>query len=210
MKLQVDCRCGYPSGFCMKIHFSTESSITRITGQSGVGKTTALKAIAGLVQPEHGQILFNDLVLFDSNQKENIPAKDRPVGMVFQDSLLFPHLNVRDNLLYGKKRNHRSQVSLDEVAGRLEIDDLLNRRPHSLSGGQARRVAIGRALVQCPRLLLLDEPFTGLDSRRRLSAQQLIQDISTANDISILISAHEDAEELLVAGNHIHFQQIKE
>lgn len=203
MSLQVDVRCRYSSGFCIEAKFTTQAQITKITGQSGAGKSTILLAIAGLMLPDEGKITLGDTVFFDSSKKTNLAEQDRRIGFVFQESLLFPHLSVKDNLLFGKSRNPSSNVSLEDVVSRLEIDPILDRKPETLSGGQARRVAIGRALLQSPRLLLLDEPFSGLDEKRRTDAQELILDVSNKNQFPIVIASHDKVDGSLSVNKHI-------
>ena len=165
----------------LEAEFTFGDGITAIFGPSGAGKTTLLHVLAGLNAPESGRIELGDRVLFDAAAGVDVPPERRRVGVVFQEPRLFPHLTVRDNLLYGAARNEarsassgRSAITLDRVASVLDLASFLDRKPTSLSGGEARRVAIGRALLSDPEFLLLDEPLAGLDERRKESALALL------------------------------------
>ncbi len=141
--------------------------ITGISGASGSGKSTLLALIAGLLMPQRGRINLNGTPLYDSTSRTWQPAHKRHIGLVFQDGQLFPHLSVRSNLLYGFNNIDVSQrrFSLAQIAQLLEISDLLERKPAQLSGGEKQRVALGRAVLYSPQLLLLDEPLSALDER---------------------------------------------
>jgi len=149
--------------------FDCAEGVTALFGPSGAGKTTLVNAIAGLLRPDRGRIALDGEVLFDSALGIHVPARERRFGYVFQEGRLFPHLTVRQNLTYS--RRHREgpdpRADLDHIVGLLGIADLLERRPAQLSGGERQRVAIGRALLARPRLLLLDEPLASLDGPRR-------------------------------------------
>lgn len=140
--------------------------VTALFGPSGSGKTTFLRLIAGLSRADHGRVTVNGEAWQDSDSGLFIPPHDLPVGFVFQDSRLFPHLTVRENLLYGYKRlpAGRRVVKSEDVIQRLSLENLLDRYPATISGGQKQRVAIGRALLRSPRLLLFDEPLASLDA----------------------------------------------
>lgn len=156
--------------FERRVRLHDDARVVALTGHSGAGKTTVLNAIAGLVKPVEGRIEIDQRVLFDSATGIDLPAHERNVGYVFQDARLFPHMDVRRNLLYGAGRNTVdvvSEFSFDDIVQLLGIGALLQRRPANLSGGEAQRVAIGRALLSRPRLLLLDEPLSSLDRARR-------------------------------------------
>ncbi|WP_137388257.1 molybdenum ABC transporter ATP-binding protein [Rhodoligotrophos defluvii] len=169
MSLQVD--IGHAAGtFSLEARFEVpQAGVTALFGPSGSGKTTTVNAIAGLITPRHGRIVLNGETVFDAARQISVPARARRVGYVFQDARLFPHLSVRSNLLFGWKRAGRplGQVEIEEVIALLGLAPLLDRRPGKLSGGERQRVAIGRALLAAPRLLLLDEPLTALDAARR-------------------------------------------
>ena len=151
------------------VRIAEDARVLALTGPSGAGKTTVLNAIAGLVQPTAGRIAIGGRTLFDSTAGIDVPTPRRHVGYVFQDARLFPHRNVRANLLYGRhgRRGSDDAFQLDAVVALLGIESLLDRRPANLSGGEAQRVAIGRALLSQPAILLFDEPLSSLDRDRR-------------------------------------------
>jgi len=143
--------------------------VTALFGRSGAGKTTVINAIAGLVQPNSGRITLDGEVLFDAGKRAWVPARHRRFGYVFQEGRLFPHLTVRRNLLFSRlfNRGGDDPRELDRIVELLGLGGLLERRPAQLSGGEKQRVAIGRALLARPRLLLLDEPLASLDTHRK-------------------------------------------
>lgn len=153
--------------FALRVAFASDARITCLFGRSGSGKTSVAELVAGLIRPTRGRITLAGDVLFDGDTGVSVPTWQRRIGYVFQDVRLFPHLTVRDNLLYGARRAGDSSPALEQTATLLGLEALLERRPDSLSGGEARRVAIGRALLTRPRLLILDEPLAGLDGARR-------------------------------------------
>jgi molybdate transport system ATP-binding protein len=155
--------------FAVHAKFAAPDGVTALFGPSGSGKTSIVSLVAGLVTPDRGRIMCNGALLFDSAGKVNEPPHRRGIGYVFQDGRLFPHLTVAQNLDYGR-RMYRLPVEaseLERVIGMLDIGNLLNRRPGKLSGGERQRVAIGRALLMRPHLLLLDEPLASLDAARK-------------------------------------------
>ena len=146
-----------------------DSRVTGLCGISGAGKSTLLALIAGLQKPDAGRIVLADKVLVDTQQRIFLPPEKRHIGLVFQDARLFPHLSVENNLLYGfhRLRPQERHFTLAEIVALLEIGHLLQRQPRLLSGGEKQRVALGRALLYSPALLLLDEPLASLDAERK-------------------------------------------
>ena len=155
--------------FEIKVAFESQGSVTGLFGSSGSGKTSIVNMVAGLIKPDRGRIALDDTVLFDSTARVNVPMHRRRIGYVFQEGRLFPHLSVAANLDYGRRM---SRLPPDEAGQRrivdlLDIGHLLDRRPGRLSGGERQRIAVGRALLMRPRLLILDEPLASLDAARK-------------------------------------------
>ncbi|KUR70339.1 molybdenum ABC transporter ATP-binding protein [Novosphingobium fuchskuhlense] len=176
--------------------FASAGGITALVGPSGAGKSSVLEALAGLLRPEAGRIAVGGTVLFDSLARVNLPPEARACGVMFQDLRLFPHRRVLGNLLYGQRLAppERRFLSLEEVADFLDIAPLLGRRPRTLSGGEAQRVAIGRALLSGPRFLLMDEPLTALDDARREAIIAVIERIRDELALPILLVSHDRAD----------------
>lgn len=191
MPITFDCTYSYPDGFTLEGAYTAGDGVTGISGPSGSGKTTMLMLIAGLLRPTRGRITINDDVLVDTKKNHWLPPHQRGIGMVFQDSLLLPHRNVRANLTYGQKRKPRRSISFDHVIEVLELSDLLDRHPATLSGGQQRRVAIGRALLSGPRLLIFDEPWVGLEHTLRDRIVEFTKRCLHEWQIPTLIVSHE-------------------
>ena len=181
--------------------FSIDHGVTALFGHSGVGKTTVLNMIAGLLKPDEGHIIIGGETLFDKHK--NLPPEQRRCGYIFQDGRLFPHLSVRANLLYGAKRvtPENALMGFDDCIAFLGIGDLLERRPLTLSGGEAQRVAIGRALLSGPRFLAMDEPLSSLDAARREEIMRVIERIRDELKLPILYVSHDRAEVERLAGN---------
>ncbi len=156
-------------GFSIAAQFTSAAGVTALFGPSGAGKTTLVNMIAGLVAPDRGRIALDDVVLFNSECGIDVPVHRRRIGYVFQEGRLFPHLSVRSNLDYGRRMCGlaRDERETARVVDLLDIGHLVDRRPGKLSGGERQRVAIGRALLMRPRLLLLDEPLASLDAARK-------------------------------------------
>lgn len=170
--------------------FASDAGATVLVGASGAGKTSVLHAIAGLVRPDAGWVRVGGETLFDADERVDVPVARRRAGVVFQDTRLFPHLSVRTNLLYGAADDR----ALAETAALLDIAGLLERRPATLSGGEARRVAIGRALLGRPRFLLLDEPTVSLDAERREEVLRAVERARDAAGVPVLMVTHDRAE----------------
>ena len=176
--------------------FATPARLAALFGPSGAGKTSILDMIAGLLRPDRGRIAIEGQVLFDSANAIDLAPELRNCGYVFQDGRLFPHRRVNDNLLFGWKLAppERRWIAPATAIGFLGIGHLLERMPHTLSGGEAQRVAIGRALLSGPRFLLMDEPLSSLDSARRSEIMSLIERIRDELGIPILYVSHDRAE----------------
>jgi molybdate transport system ATP-binding protein len=170
--------------------FRSAGGATVLFGPSGVGKTSVLDMVAGLVRPDRGHVRVGGRTLTDVAAHIDVPVERRRAGYVFQGARLFPHLTVRRNLLYGAKGDHR----LAETMAMLDIAHLVERRPRTLSGGEARRVAIGRALLSDPAFLLLDEPTASLDGARREEVLRTIERIRDVGRLPILMVTHDPAE----------------
>ena len=173
--------------------------ITAIFGVSGAGKTSLINAIGGLTTPQEGRILLNDRLLFDAESGLNLPPEKRRIGYVFQDARLFPHYRVKGNLTYGMAKSMRSQF--DALVALLGIEQLLDRFPFSLSGGEKQRVAIGRALLSAPEILLMDEPLASLDLPRKRELLPYLQKLAKQIDIPILYVSHSLEEIVQLADN---------
>lgn len=173
--------------------------ITALFGQSGAGKTSLVNMVAGLLTPDEGEIAIGGTCVFASRKGVNLPPERRPVGVVFQDGRLFPHLSVRGNLQYGRRRGARPAPSVEEVVELLELEALLHRRPMSLSGGEQQRVAIGRALLTAPDVLLLDEPLAGLDGERRAEVLGFLERLRRDGDRIIVYVTHRMEEVVRLA-----------
>jgi molybdate transport system ATP-binding protein len=164
------------------------SGITALTGPSGAGKTTILNIVAGLVRPDAGTVSFAGEVL--EGPGRHVPPHRRGFGVAFQDHRLFPHLTVRQNLLYGAWFRRAGRGRLDEVTGLLGIGPLLTRRPRDLSGGERQRVALGRALLMGPRMLILDEPLAALDPARKAEVLPWLRAVCAGAGVPILYVSH--------------------
>ncbi|MBN1088250.1 molybdenum ABC transporter ATP-binding protein ModC [Pantoea sp. 1B4] len=173
--------------------------ITAIFGVSGAGKTSLINAISGLTQPQRGRIQLHNRLLFDAEQKIALPPEKRRIGYVFQDARLFPHYRVRGNLQYGMAP--KMKVQFDSLVSLLGLEALLPRFPLSLSGGEKQRVAIGRALLTAPDMLLLDEPLASLDLPRKRELMPYLQKLAKQVDIPMLYVSHSLEEILQLADN---------
>lgn len=184
------------------LDFASDARLTALVGPSGAGKTTALNCIAGLIRPQRARIVVDGTTLLDCQAGVNLPPERRRAGYVFQDFRLFPHLRVGANLTYGERlaRAEHRWIGREEVTELLGIGHLLQRWPATLSGGEMRRVAIGRALLAAPRFLLLDEPFASLDAERAEALMTLVERIRDELEVPILLVSHDRAEVERLAG----------
>ena len=184
--------------FRIKVKFTRkDQGILALSGPSGAGKTSIINMIAGLLTPDRGHVSISGTTVYDSDRKIDLPPHKRRVGYVFQDGRLFPHLTVKSNLNYGCRPAAQKNgcVSFEDVIGVLGIEHLMDRRPHHLSGGEKQRVAIGRALLTDPRLLLMDEPVSSIDNSRKNEILNLVAALPERFNIPILYVSHL-AEEL--------------
>ncbi|MGH6947995.1 MAG: molybdenum ABC transporter ATP-binding protein [Kiloniellales bacterium] len=184
-------------GFALDASFACDiGGITAIFGRSGAGKTSLVNALAGLLKPEAGRIVVEGATLFDSTAGIDLPPERRRLGYVFQEGRLFPHLSVRSNLTFGWKRLNGAErrISLDQVVTLLGLEALLGRRPHDLSGGEKQRVALGRALLASPRLLLMDEPLASLDQARKDEVLPFVERLRDEMKVPIVYVSHSMAE----------------
>lgn len=172
--------------------FGAQPGVTALFGPSGAGKSTVINAIAGLIEPAFGRIVFSGETLLDTERGLSVPARSRRIGVVFQDSRLFPHLTVRANLLYGwhRTRDKVGPSAIDGVIALLALEALLERRPRTLSGGEKSRVALGRALLMNPRALLLDEPLAALDAARKAEILPYLERLARETKIPMLYVSH--------------------
>ena len=182
--------------FHLDVSFAAEAPIVGLFGRSGSGKTSIVNAIAGIATPARGSIRINDAVLFDAERRIDVPPQSRRVGYVFQDGLLFPHMDVHANLTYGQRLRDARDRLIDEtrVVELLGLGGLLQRKPRTLSGGEKQRVAIGRALLAQPRILLMDEPLAALDSARKSEILDYIERLRDELAIPIVYVSHSVAE----------------
>lgn len=178
--------------FVLELHEELAPGITALFGPSGSGKTTTLDAIAGLRRPASGRIVIGERTLFDSARRVDLRPQERHVGYVPQDTALFPHMNVRRNVLYG--RRHGQKLELDVVVRMLEVGELLERRVGDLSGGERQRVALARALMSAPDLLLLDEPLAAVDVERRRRILPYLVRVRDELRVPVIYVSHDRAE----------------
>ena len=195
--------------FSSETSFRSDAAVTALVGPSGSGKTSILLAMAGLVRPDAGHIRIGGRTVFDSAAAIDVPARQRNLGVVFQDGRLFPHLRVRANLGYAAQAAPRAVEAaravphaVEAMAERLGLAALLDRWPRHLSGGEARRVALGRALLARPAALLLDEPLSHLDAARAADLLDLVADV--ARTIPVFLITHDLREATHVGADIIH------
>ena len=178
--------------FMLNVELEMQQQLLGIVGVSGCGKSTLLKNIVGLLKPTYGSIQFNQQILFDSQQKIHVPMHQRKIALIFQNALLFPHMNVQQNLCYAEKLIPQAErkFQFNEIIKLLELTHLCQRKAHQLSGGEAQRVSIGRALLSSPHLLLLDEPLTGLDQQLKQQILPFLQRIKDELNLPMIYVTH--------------------
>jgi molybdate transport system ATP-binding protein len=191
MSLSLRLRHRFP-GFRLDVAFEVEArGVTMLFGPSGSGKSTVIAAVAGLLRTDECRVEVDGLLLADSDRGLWLPPEQRRIGLVFQDSRLFPHMSVESNLRYGQRRAPPGRIRLEEVVELLGIGALLGRRPRRLSGGERQRVAIGRALLAQPRLLLMDEPLASLDAARKTEILPYLARLKAGLDLPVLYVTHD-------------------
>jgi molybdate transport system ATP-binding protein len=193
LALDVDKQLGNVS---ISVRFETDAGVTAIFGASGAGKTSLINMVAGLVTPDRGRITLDDEVLFDSKARINVPAYRRRIGYVVQEGRLFPHLTVAANLDYGRRMCGLppDPAGWQHIVEMLDIAHLVARRPGKLSGGERQRVAIGRALLMRPRLLLLDEPLASLDTARKREILPYLERLRDEANVPMIYVSHHAGE----------------
>ncbi len=197
--------------FSLSARFRTGNGVTAVFGPSGAGKTTLVNMIAGLVAPDRGRIAIDETVLFDSAKRIDLPPHRRRIGYVFQEGRLFPHLSVRHNLDYGRRMCGLppDQAQMARIVGLLDIGELLERRPGKLSGGERQRIAIGRALLTRPRLLLLDEPLASLDVARKREILPYLERLRDEVGVPMVYVSHQAAELRRIATSVVRLEAGK-
>lgn len=190
--------------FKLDVSLALSGGLTAFYGRSGSGKTSLINAIAGLSVPDDGKISIGNHRLFDAQKQTNVPPENRRIGYVFQEGRLFPHLNAKANLLYARKFIQASldPSYFDQIVDLLGISALLDRRPNTLSGGEKQRIAIGRAILSDPRLLLMDEPLASLDAGRKAEILPFIENLRDQLDTPILYVSHA-MEEVIRLADHL-------
>jgi molybdate transport system ATP-binding protein len=194
--------------FNLAARFEAAGGATALFGPSGAGKTSLVNIIAGLLTPDRGRIALDDVVLFDSEAGIDLPAHRRRIGYVFQEGRLFPHMTVAQNLDYGRRmqRLPRDAAEQERIVALLDIGSLLARRPGKLSGGERQRVAIGRALLMKPRLLLLDEPLASLDRARKLEILPYLARLRDDAKVPMIYVSHQAGEILRIASQVVRIE----
>ena len=182
--------------FTVEAAFASEGRVTGLFGASGAGKTSLINMIAGLLRPDHGIIAIDGETLDDTSARTHVPVRRRRIGYVFQDARLFPHLDVRENIDYGRRMNRIAEDAAQwrRVTELLDIGELLDRRPGKLSGGERQRVALGRALLSQPRLLLMDEPLGSLDEERKEEILPYLVRLRDEAGIPMVYVSHDPSE----------------
>jgi len=206
LALEVEKQLG---ALALAVRFQIAGGVTALFGPSGAGKTSLVNMIAGLLKPDRGSIVLDDTTLFDAAKTIDVPPHRRRIGYVFQEGRLFPHLSVRQNLDYGRRMSGqpRDVSEFERIAALLGITHLLQRRPRMLSGGERQRVAIGRALLMQPRLLLLDEPLASLDAGHKGEILPYLVRLRDEARVPMVYVSHDAAEMRQVATQIVMLRQ---
>lgn len=191
------------AGRNLELRFETRNHALAIVGPSGAGKSTLLRILAGVERRARGTVEVDGVTWQDPTRGIVVPAWERRVGWVPQDVLLFPHLSVRENLGYAGA----AASEIQEIAGLLQVDGLLDRRPRRLSGGERQRVALGRALLSDPALFLLDEPFSALDRPLRTQVSATVKEAARARGIPLVLVSHDEEDAAVLAGERWHLSE---
>lgn len=204
--IEVAIRHGY-GDFSLDVAFTAGEGVTVLFGPSGAGKTTVVRALAGILRPRWGRIVLDGETLIDTDRGIFVPKHRRRIGCVFQDALLFPHLSVRGNLAFGRwfanaAARRAFPVSQDEIVELLGIGPLMHRMPARLSGGERQRVALGRALLAAPRLLVMDEPLASLDQQRKDEVLPYLVRLQAASGVPVVYVTH-SREEIAQLGGQV-------
>jgi len=191
-------------GFTLDVEWQIGNEVAVLFGSSGAGKSMTLQLIAGLMEPDAGFIRSNGNIFFDKPSGINISPQQRSLGYVFQDRNLFPHMTVRENIAYGLRGKSKEEryTRVSDMIRLFRLEGLENMPPSEISGGQKQRVALARALIERPKALLLDEPFTALDSSLRFEMRRLLQEVRNEFEIPVILVTH-DLEDAYLLGNHI-------
>lgn len=197
------------ANFTLQADFALTAKRCGVFGPSGSGKSTLMHLLAGLLRPDRGRIVLDDLVLFDSTLKVDLPPEARRIGVVFQHAHLFPHLNVRKNLFYGWQRTKvlERRIEPEALIAVLDLEPLLERGVESLSGGERQRVALARTVLACPRLILMDEPLTGLDERLKYQIIPYLKKVFAEFDLPLLFISHSLQEMRLLTEDVLVFEK---
>jgi molybdate transport system ATP-binding protein len=199
------------SDFAVNALFASEGGATVLFGPSGAGKTSIINMIAGLLKPDRGRILLDDDLLFDDETGVDVPVWQRRIGCVFQEGRLFPHMSIKHNLDYGRwMGGHRADpATFAHAVQLLDIGHLLDRRPGKLSGGERQRVAVGRALLMRPRLLLLDEPLASLDAGRKQDILPYLERLRDEAKVPMIYVSHDASEVKRIATRVVRVESGK-
>lgn len=218
MNINADIKLRLESGkrvFCLDVSVCSPDNFTILYGHSGSGKSLTLKCMAGITRPDSGRIAVGGRVLFDSAKNINIPARERRLGYVFQDYALFPHLSVLENVGFAFNRGFHTRMKKDDVGrvmealGNLDIEDIADARPGDISGGQKQRVAIARALVLRPDAILLDEPFSALDTMLRAKLRDELKSLQARYGIPVVLITHDPADIDAFSGTVVNYSAGK-